>query len=123
MIYRSGEMKSALLNRHLYIRWHLVPLPRSHHNKVLHFRFFSDHPWLIGIVSPVYLGNETSILRKRVLRDLDFTMLGIILLLGGAFSGFFLMAYYRYRMRSPILLSLAPSFFWWPAHGRSWSTL
>lgn len=96
-IYKSGELSSALINRHIYIKWHLVVLPPDYYNKTLLFRFFSDHPQLTGIVSTIYLGEVSTLLSRVVLKDLDLTILGFLMIIAGLFAAFLLLAYYRLK--------------------------
>jgi PAS domain S-box-containing protein len=96
-IYKSGELAPAFINRHLYIKWHLIPLPVDYYGKTLLFRFFSDHPQLIGVISPIYLGEISSVMSRVVMRDLDISILGLLMIIGGLFGTAVLLVYYRLK--------------------------
>ncbi len=96
-IFQSGTLHPSLINRHLYIQWHLVPLPTDYFGRTLYFRFFSDHHHIIGFHSPIYLGAAAAILNRMVLDELDITIVGLLMIIGGLFGGIFFVVYYRFN--------------------------
>lgn len=113
-IYRSGVLHPAFINRHLYIEWHLIPLPSDYYGQTLRFRFFSDHPELIGLISTIYLGKISAIMRDAVLKDLDLTLLGLLMILAGLLGAALLPAYYRLKNRAllfSIVMAISAGFY------------
>lgn len=105
-IYTSGELYPAFVNRHLYIKWHLIPLPCDYHHRILTFRFFSNHPKYIGFIAPVSLGDGSSILRLMVMPDLDITVLGLLMIICGLLAAALLIAYYKLRNHPLLFFSI-----------------
>ena len=109
-ICRSGTLYPSLVNRHLYIQWHLIPLPADYFGKPLYFRFFSDHPHIIGFHAPIYLGAPATILKQMVLNELEITLVGLLMIIGGLFGGLLFAVYYRLHNLSLAYASSAAVF-------------
>jgi signal transduction histidine kinase len=83
MIYRSGKLESCFSNRHLYLKWHLIPLGFDASGKQLVIRFYSDHHRQIGLSGPAYIGKPSLLLAALVLRDMDITVLAFVMIIAG----------------------------------------
>ena len=108
-IYASGELRPAFINRHLYLKWHMINLPPKCEGKTLRFRVYGGHYHPIGITN-VYLGKSVAIVRSKILRDLDITILAFIFLLMGAFAGAFFISYYRAKNYAILAFTLMAYF-------------
>lgn len=86
-IYASGKPKPTFSNRHLYLKWHLIPLPPGSGEKYLTLRFHSTHHRHIGIISKAFLGTPRALINTLVLRDLDITVLAVLFIIVGLAAG------------------------------------
>ncbi|GBC60148.1 hypothetical protein DENIS_1093 [Desulfonema ishimotonii] len=105
LIYTSGVMKDAFINRHLYVKWLLTTLPADYPGKDLCFRFYSGHPGSIGFIICPYLGDYDQLFVSHISHDLDSAAIALLFILTGI-AGFLLLALY-YRMKNPAVLSFS----------------
>ncbi len=85
LLYRSGEFPAGFAERHLYHRWHLIPVPADASGRLLTFHFASSHTRFIGLSGPVRLGDPSAILKHIVEANLPLAILAALFaLVGGA---------------------------------------
>ena len=94
LIYRAGKLNSAFTTRHLFILWHLIPLPPDCTGRILLFRFYSDHPNLIGLLGAIYLSERNTLFDQFILKDLGLMVFGLLFIIVGLLGyGVFLKIY------------------------------
>lgn len=85
LLYRSGGFPAGFAERHLYHRWHLIPVPPDASGRLLTFHFASTHIRFIGLLGPVRLGEPGAILKHIVQANLPLALLSALFaLVGGA---------------------------------------
>lgn len=82
-IYQYGTLGPDRANRHLYLKWHMIPLGPGAGGQTVSIRFYSRHHRYIGLIGRAYLGPPTSLLSAMVLRDLDITVLACLMVIAG----------------------------------------
>jgi signal transduction histidine kinase len=88
LLYRSGGFPAGFAERHLYHRWHLIPVPADASGRLLTFHFASSHNRFIGLSGPVRLGDPSAILKHIVQASLPLAILSaLFVLVGGASLG------------------------------------
>ena len=84
LFYRSGDMQFDYADRYEGGRFHLVELPEHAAGKMLYFRVSSGFGRLVGLApDKVYVGNESSLVRYGIQKDLSSLIIGLVILDAG----------------------------------------
>lgn len=105
LIFSFGQAYSSFRLKHTCLKWHLIPLPADFPGKEIAMRFYSEHPFHIGLIEALYIGGYNHLIARFVFRDIDLTILGILFSIIGGLGYLFLGKIYRWR--NAALLSFA----------------
>ena len=84
LFYRSGNMEYNYSDRYEGVRYHQVELPRDAAGRTIYLRISSGFSGYIGIApAKVYVGNQRSLVRYSIRKDLLSLIIGFIILNAG----------------------------------------
>ena len=81
LIYTAGKMQQSVCNLFQNKRSHIISLPENSAYNDITIRFFSNTPQNLGLAKPLILGNNTFFISNIVKKNIDYFIIGCLLLL------------------------------------------